>query len=87
MMNLDVVNDLLADLETVTIPGRNFTMEKVVGLLRREIGAVAPALNDSQRQVMTRVLDDLGNEYARRLPDADRFVARAQVITETLALI
>jgi hypothetical protein len=87
MMSLDVVKELLGDLETVTIPGRNFTMGKVVGLLRREIGAAAPALSEPQRCAMTCALEDLGSEFARRLPDAGRFVARAQVITETLALI
>jgi hypothetical protein len=32
-------------------------------------------------------LDELGSEFARRLPDAGRFVARATVITDTLAMI
>jgi len=77
----------LGDLETVTISGRNFTMEKVVGLLRREIGEASPALSERQRRAVSGALDDLGIEFARRLPDAGRFVARAQVITDTLALI
>ena len=86
-MNLDVVKELLGDLDNVTIPGRNFTMGKVVGLLRAEIGAAASALSERQRRAVSGALDDLGHEFARRLPDAGRFVASAQVITETLALI
>ena len=86
-MNLDVVSDLLEDLETVTIAGLGFTMDKVVGLLRRELDAAEAALAEPQRRVMERVLDDLGRESSRGLPDASRFVARAQVITSTLSLI
>ena len=86
-MILDVVNELLGDLDTVTAAGRNFTMGKVVGLLRQELGAVEPALNEPQRRAMLRALDDLGRESSRWLPDPNRFVVRAHLITETLALI
>lgn len=86
-MVLDVINELLGDLDTVTAPGRNFTMEKVLGLLRRELGVAAPVLSEPQRRAMGRALDDLGHEQGRLLPDANRFVARAHLITETLALI
>jgi hypothetical protein len=87
MMNLDVVEELLGDLETVTIAGITFTMEKVVGLLRHQVGVAAPVLSERQRYAMTRALDDLGREQVRLLPDTERFVARAHVITEALALI
>lgn len=86
-MVLDVINELLGDLDTVTAPGRNFTMEKVVGLLRRELGVAAPVLSEPQRRAMGRALDDLGRESSRCLPDPSRFVVGAHVITETLALI
>ena len=86
-MVLDVINELLGDLDTVTAPGRNFTMEKVVGLLRQELGVAAPVLSEPQRRAMGRALDDLGQEQCRLLPDPNRFVVRAHVITETLALI
>ena len=86
-MVLDVINELLGDLDTVTAPGRNFTMGKVVGLLRQEIGVAAPALSEPQRRAMGRALDDLGRESSRSLPDPNRFVVGAHVITETLALI
>ena len=87
MMILDVVEELLGDLDTVTAPGRNFTMGKVIGLLRQQVDAARVALSERQRRTMTRVLDDLGHEQERLLPDANRFVTRAHVITETLALI
>ena len=86
-MVLDVINELLGDLDTVTAPGRNFTMEKVLGLLRRELGVAAPVLSEPQRRAMGRALDDLGRESSRCLPDPSRFVVGAHVITETLALI
>lgn len=86
-MILDVVEELLTDLDSVTPAGRNFTMGKVLGLLRQELDAADTALSEPQRWALTRVLDDLGREQGRLLPDPNRFVARAHVITETLALI
>jgi len=71
----------------VTAAGRNFTMEKVVGLLRQQLGAATPALSEPQRCAVRQAMHDLGQERCRMLPDPNRFVARAHVITETLALI
>src|SRR5262245_46048470 len=84
---LDVIQQLLGDLDTVTAPGLNFTMGKVVGLLRQEIGVAESELSGLQRGVMRRALDDLAHETDRMLPDAGRFVARSQLITATLALV
>jgi hypothetical protein len=84
---LGVVNQLLGDLDTVTVAGLTFTMGKVIGLLRQEVGGAEAGLSKFQRRVMTRALDDLAHEQDRLLPDADRFVARTQIITDTLALV
>jgi len=84
---MDVVKQLLGDLDTATVSGLHFTMEKVVDLLQLEIGAVEPELNDLERRVILRALAELGREQGRLLPDADMFVARTQMITDTLALI
>lgn len=84
---LEVVKQLLGDLDTVTVSGMHFTMEKVVGLLRREISALEPELNDMERRVIGRALTELGREQGRLLPDADMFVARTEMITDTLSLI
>jgi len=84
---MDVVKQLLGDLDTATVAGLHFTMEKVVDLLQLEIGAVEPELNDLERRVILRALAELGREQGRLLPDADMFVARTQMITDTLALI
>jgi len=84
---MDVVKQLLGDLDTATVAGLHFTMEKVVDLLQLEIGVVEPELNDLERRVILRALAELGREQGRLLPDADMFVARTQMITDTLALI
>lgn len=84
---LGVVKELLGDLETATVAGLHFTMEKVVDLLRQEIGAYEPELNDLERRVIGRALSELGREQGRLLPDANLFVARTEMIADTLALI
>src|SRR5215468_758726 len=84
---LDVVKQLLGDLDTVTAAGQRFTMQKVVGLLRQEIGWAEAALTELQRRAVARALDDLGREQDRPLPNTDAFVMRTQLITDTLALL
>lgn len=86
-LRLGIVEELLGDLDTVTIGGQRFTMEKVVGLLRSEIGAAASALGELQRRLVNRALEDLTFENGRPLPDAARFVARTHMITATLEVL
>jgi hypothetical protein len=84
---LDVVRELLADLDTITLGGVTFTMAKVVGLLHHEVDAAGPALSELQRRAMKRALHDLTREHDRLLPDTVRFVVRTRAITETLASV
>jgi hypothetical protein len=84
---LDMIRQLLGDLDTVTASGRSFTMGKVVGLLRDEVVAIGPALSEPQERVIKTALDELTREKGRLLPDSDWFVARTQMITDTLALM
>jgi len=86
-LRLGIVEELLGDLDTVTIGGRLFTMEKVVGLLRLEIRAAGPELGELQRRLVNRALADLTSEHGRPLPDAARFVARTHTITATLEVL
>jgi len=84
---LGVIKELLGDLDTATVAGQHFTMQKVVGLLRLEVDAVAGGLGDLERRAFWQALEDLGHEQERLLPDADVFVMRSQMITDTLELI
>jgi len=86
-LRLGIIEELLGDLATVTIGGQHFTMEKVVGLLRVEIGAAEPALGELQRRLVNRAMEDLRCENGRPLPDAARFVARTHTITATLEVL
>lgn len=86
-LRLGVVEQLLGDLDTATVAGRHFTMEKVVGLLRVEIGAAEPGLSEGARCAIAGALDELAREESHLLPDPPTFVARTRMITQTLALI
>lgn len=86
-LRLGVVQELLDDLDTATIGGRSFTMEKVLWLLGEEIGAVEPALSEIQRRAVTRALAELRREHARPMPDTGAFVARTHTLTATLELL
>jgi len=84
---LGVVRDLLGDLDSVTAAGQRFTMEKVVVMLRDEVGSVEAALTELQRRIMARALADLRRERDRPAPNTDTFVVRSQIIADTLALV
>ncbi|HXU04785.1 MAG TPA: hypothetical protein VN903_27670 [Polyangia bacterium] len=71
----------------MTVAGQRFTMEKVVTMLRDEVGSVEPELTELQRRIMACALADLGHERDRLLPDTDTFVVRSQIIADTLALV
>lgn len=81
----EILQQLLAELVTVTLAGRQFTMDKCLELLQQEIAAAEPALSRLQRQTICTALEELRREQGRLLPDADAFVVGAELITNTLA--
>jgi hypothetical protein len=83
---LEVLQQLLAELVTVTLAGRHFTMEKILKLLQEQIPAAEPALSRFQRRTISTTLEELRREQGRFMPDADAFVVRAELIVNTLAL-
>jgi hypothetical protein len=85
-LRLEVVRQLLTDLDTITVAGQHFTMDKVIGLLEREVAAAEMALSELQRRGLRRALADLGREHGRQLPDVDVFVVRARMIADTLSV-
>ena len=86
-LRLEIVRQMLVDLETITVAGQHFTMDKVIGLLEREVAAAEMALSELQRRGLRRALADLGREHGRQLPDVDVFVVRARMIADTLSLV
>ena len=82
---LEVLQQLLAELVTVTLPGRHFTMEKCLELLREETAAAKPALSRFQQRTISTTLEELRREQGRLVPDADAFVVAAELIVNTLA--
>ena len=86
-VRLQVVRLLLDDLESITFAGQHFTMDKVIGLLEREVAAAEVALSELQRRGLRRALADLGREHGRQLPDIDVFAVRARMIADTLSMV
>jgi hypothetical protein len=83
---LGIVEQLLADLDTVTHAGQHYTMGKIVGLLRDETDDQRARLSELQRRSIKRSLEELARDENHLLPDRDTFVARAQGIAELLSM-
>lgn len=86
-LRLEVVRQLLADLDIITVAGQHFTMDKIINLLEREFAAAELALSELQKRGLRRALGDLGREQGRMLPDVEVFVVRARMIADTLSPI
>lgn len=84
---LGIVEELLADLETVTHAGQHYTMTKIVGLLRDEVADSGSRLSELQRRSIKRSLEELEREQDHLLPDRIPFTARAHKITDSLSLL
>lgn len=82
---LEVLQELLTELVTITLAGRRFTMEKCLELLQEEIAAAEPALSRVQRRTISAALGALRREQGRFIPDADAFVVDTELIVNTLA--
>ena len=83
---LGIVVQLLVDLDTATHAGQHYTMGKIVGLLRDEMGERAARLSELQRRSIKRSLEELARDEEHLLPDRETFVARAQGIAELLSM-
>ena len=77
---LDVVKELLADLQTATVAGRRFTMEKVLRILDEETAAAASEFSPSQRRGLANALVDLRGEQARPSPRVEAFAVRVETM-------
>jgi hypothetical protein len=83
---LQVVRELLATLDTATIPGQHYLMDRVIGLLGQEVSHASGCMTDWQRQSMTSAHAELVRQAARLVPDEATFRARAELLTDVLRL-
>lgn len=81
---LDVVVELLAALDTATIPGEHYLMDRVIELLGQEVARTSDRMTDWQRQSLSGALAELVRQAARMVPDEAMFRARAELLTDAL---
>lgn len=82
---LGVARDLLAALETATIPGQHYLMDKVIDLLGPEVLLASKRLSDPDREIAARAQHELSREAARLVPDDSAFCRRAKILMDVLA--
>jgi hypothetical protein len=81
---LDVVGELLAALDTATIPGQHYVMDRIIDVLGQEVSRASGRMTDWQRQTITGALAELVRQAARMVPDETTFRARAEMLTDVL---
>jgi hypothetical protein len=84
---LEVVRELLAALDTATIPGQHYVMDRVIGVLGQEVSRASGRMSDWQRQSITGVLAELVRQAARLAPDEATWRARAEMLTDVLRVV
>jgi hypothetical protein len=84
---LDVVGELLAALDTATIPGQHYLMERVIDLLGQEVARASSRMTDWQRQTVTGALAELVRQAGRMVPDEATFRARTGLLTDVLRFV
>jgi hypothetical protein len=81
---LRVVQDMLEDLEEQTVVGRRHTMEKVIGVLRDQIGRRLFRSGPRNGRMLSHLVDLLAHEASRPLPELREFRDRAEPLVALL---
>ncbi len=81
---LRVVQDMLEDLEEQTVVGRRHTMEKVIGVLRDQLGRRLFRSGPRNGRMLSHLVDQLAHEASRPLPELREFRDRAEPLVALL---
>ena len=73
-------------LDTATIPGQHYLMDRVIGLFGQDSRA-SNRMTEWQRQSITCALAELVRQAARLVPDEAAFRARAEMLVDVLRFV
>jgi hypothetical protein len=81
---LRIIQEMLEDLEDQTSVGRRHTMEKVIGVLRKQIGRGLLRAGPRNELMLSRLVDELAREVGRPLPEVRQFRDHAEPLVALL---
>jgi hypothetical protein len=81
---LRIVQDMLEDLEDQTVMGGRHTMEKVIGVLRSQIGRGLLRTGPRNERMLCQLVEQLAHEAGRPLPEVREFRDRAEPLVALL---
>jgi hypothetical protein len=84
---LSVVREMLTTLETLTIPGRHYVMQKVVGFAQDQATRASSRVSRRNRQALADSIELLKRESSRPLPDSVGFSEHADSLIALLASV
>jgi hypothetical protein len=81
---LETIQEMLGSMETQTVPGIRYTMDKVLGFLRKQIRSEQFVVSPRNRRIVAQQVDQLTREAERMVPDARLFADRADTLVVLL---
>lgn len=84
---IDVAQEMLSTMDTLTFGGQRYLMEKIVALIKGVSSKSRPAHSRRNRIVLREQLEHLTQLATRQCPDASVFVHRAQGLLDLLAAV
>jgi hypothetical protein len=81
---LETIQEMLGSMETQTVPGIRYTMDKVLGFLRKQIRSEQFVVSPRNRRIVAQQVDQLTREVQRMVPDARLFADRADTLVVLL---
>jgi hypothetical protein len=82
-----VLGDMVATLDTLTRAGQHHVMGKVVAVVRDQVRWAGPLVSRRERDILSRLVEDMEHESDRVSPDLSVFTPRAEKLIELLALV
>lgn len=81
---LRIIQEMLEDLEEQTAVGRRHTMEKVIGVFRKQIGRGLIMAGPRNELMISQLVDELAREVGRPLPEVRQFRDHAEPLVALL---
>jgi hypothetical protein len=84
-IRLDVVKEILTALETATVAGQQYLMDKVLKVLQHQAPPRDHWMSEREWSQIAGALDALAREAARLSPDAAAFSRQAQFLADSFS--
>jgi hypothetical protein len=87
LRQLSVVREMLGTLDTLTIAGQHYDIDKVIAFVDGQVRGAARRVSERNRATLMDLMTQLRDESVHRFPDSTRFAQRAENLISLLVAI